>query len=86
MGPTEPYEALASDAFDELDATRGHGVFISTFCKPDSFGTVFTNILGGFTPCFCDVVLLGALPLDSSSLPPLVKVGHHTLRTARVTQ
>lgn len=34
-------------------------MFISTFCTPQTFDTAFRNILGGFTPCFCDVVLLG---------------------------
>ena len=61
---TESFAALgAQDVLEEgrLGTTR-HGPFISTFCKPDSFGGAFQNILGGFTPCFCDVVLLGALP------------------------
>jgi hypothetical protein len=55
-------EMLGSDVgparFASPKPSTGH--FIATFCKPQTFEGAFQNILGGFTPCFCDVVLLGA--------------------------
>lgn len=36
--------------------------FISTFCNVNQFPDhgIFDNELGGFTPCFTDIVVLGA--------------------------
>lgn len=36
--------------------------FVASFCTPDHYKNTFRNFLGGLTPCFCDVILLGALP------------------------
>jgi hypothetical protein len=37
--------------------------FVASFCTPRQYEDVYKNILGGFTPCFCDVVLLGVFLL-----------------------
>lgn len=43
-----------------LGAVNGDA-FVSSFCTPEHYENIFQNFLGGLTPCFCDVILLGAL-------------------------
>lgn len=47
--------------------------FVASFCTPDHYKNTFQNFLGGLTPCFCDVILLGTfLRLSGPVLPSML--------------
>eukprot|EP00892_Ulva_mutabilis_P008206 jgi/Ulvmu1/5758/UM025_0012.1 len=43
-----------------LSSVINGDAFVASFCTPDHYKNTFQNFLGGLTPCFCDVILLGS--------------------------